>query len=131
MQKEMVQFKAYLQRRYPGRSTTKHYMSDLAIFKQFVGDTPPKQVSVKMIDRFVQAQSEQGLKPATINRRLSTIASFFDNLIVKNTDDGWQNPVHHQRHCIRMGDHLPRDVSDRTVATLLATIDDKRDLAMV
>lgn len=46
-------------------------------------------------------------------------------------NDSWQNPVHHQRHSIRMGDHLPRDVSDSTVATLLAAIDDKRDLAMV
>ena len=76
MRKEIVQFKAYLQRRYPGRSTTKHYMSDLAIFTQFVGDIPPQEITVKTIDRFVQAQSEKGLKAATINRRLSTIASF-------------------------------------------------------
>lgn len=84
MEKEITQFKAFLQCRYPGRSTTKHYMSDLAIFKRFVGDIPPKQVTVKTVDRFVQAQSERGLKPATINRRLSTIASFFDHLIVEN-----------------------------------------------
>lgn len=131
MQKEIIEFKAYLQRRYPGCSTTKHYMSDLAVFTRFTGDVPAKQVTVKTIDRFVQAQSEQGLKPATINRRLSSIASFFDYLIVEHQDDSWQNPVHHQRHSIRMGDHLPRDVSDNTVATLLAAIDDVRDSAMV
>ena len=131
MQKEITQFKAYLQRRYPGRSTTKHYMSDLAVFTRFTGDIPAKQVTVKTIDQFVQAQSEQGLKPATINRRLSSIASFFDYLMVEYQDDSWQNPVHRQRHSIRMGDHLPRDVSDNTVTTLLAAIDDVRDLAMV
>jgi site-specific recombinase XerD len=131
VENEIIQFKAFLQRRYPGRSTAKHYMSDLAIFKQFVGDIPPKQVAVKTIDWFVQAQSDEGLKPATINRRLSTIASFFDYLIVEHEDDNWQNPVHHQRHSIRMGDHLPRDVSDGTATTLLAAIDDKRDAAMI
>lgn len=131
MQKEIVQFKSHLQCRYPDRSTTKHYMSDLAIFKRFVGDIQPRQITIKTIDRFVQAQSEQGLQPATINRRLSTIAAFFEYLMADDENDGWQNPVHHQRHSIRMGEHLPRDVSDNTVATLVTAIDDKRDLAMV
>jgi hypothetical protein len=35
----IAHFKAYLQRRYPDRSTGKHYISDLTIFSQFVGKT--------------------------------------------------------------------------------------------
>jgi hypothetical protein len=38
MQAALAKFKHYLETRYPDRSTTKHYMSDLAIFSQFVVD---------------------------------------------------------------------------------------------
>lgn len=70
MKDEIAQFKPYLQHRYPGRSTTKHYMSDLAIFNEFVGDVAPKLVMSQDIDRFVQDQGQQELKAASINRRL-------------------------------------------------------------
>lgn len=52
----IAHFKAYLQRRYPDRSTGKHYISDLTIFSQFVGKTSPRDITVKTIDAFVQAQ---------------------------------------------------------------------------
>lgn len=61
MKAEIDEFKQYISHRYPGGSTTKHYMSDLAIFQTFVGDVPPQDITIKMIDGFVQAQSEQGL----------------------------------------------------------------------
>jgi len=131
MKDEIDRFKQYISHRYPGRSTTKHYLSDLAIFSEFVGEGSPKEISVKVIDQFVQFQSEQGLKPATINRRLSAISSFFEYLILENEDDNWHNPVHWRHHSIRPGQHLPRDVSDQTVETLLAVIEDHRDRAMV
>ena len=131
MKEEIDKFKQYLSRRYPDRSTTKHYMSDLMIFCEFVGEISPQKITVKIMDRFVQKQSEQGLKPATINRRLSAISSFFEYLISEQEEDAWQNPVHWRRHSIRPGQHLPRDVSDHTVEALLAVIEDKRDRAMV
>jgi site-specific recombinase XerD len=131
VQDEIDKFGQHIAYRYPGRSTIKHYMSDLAIFRQYVGDVTPREISVKVIDQFVQSQSEQGLKPATINRRLSAISSFFEYLIIENEDDQWQNPVHWRRHSIRPGQHLPRDVSDQSVEVLLAVIEDNRDRAMV
>ena len=131
MQAEIAQFKAHLEQRYPGRSTTKHYLNDLAMFSAIMGDTLPKNITIKDIDRFVQTQSQQGLKAATINRRLSAIRSFFEYLIATNDDDDWQNPVHWKRHGIRPGRHLPRDVSDSTVMALLNVIQDPRDRAMV
>lgn len=124
-------FKQYISHRYPGGSTTKHYMSDLAIFQEFVGDVPPQEINIKIVDRFVQSQSEQGLKPATINRRLSAISSFFEYLITESEDGQWQNPVHWRRHSVRPGQHLPRDIDDQTVDALLAVIEDNRDRAMV
>jgi site-specific recombinase XerD len=131
MQAAIDKFEQYLSHRYPGRSTTKHYINDLAIFCTSVGAIDPKDVTIQMIDQFVQKQSEQGLKPATINRRLSTISSFFEYLISEHEETEWQNPVHWRRHSIRPGQHIPRDVSEQTVEALLAVIEDKRDRAMI
>lgn len=130
MNKAITEFQSYLQRRYPGRSTTKHYMSDLSIFHEFVGNVSPKEITPKVIDKFVQAQSQQGLKSATINRRLATLASFFDFLIDQSEDDTWHSPVRWKRHGVKQGHHLPRDVSDETVSRLFAVIDDPRDRAI-
>ena len=76
MKNAIENFKRFLERRYSGRSTTKHYMSDLLIFRAYVGDQPLRAITAKTIDGFVQSQNEAGLKAATINRRLSAIASF-------------------------------------------------------
>lgn len=130
MREAIARFKRYLTRRYPDRSTTKHYMSDLAIFSQFVGDKSRRDITPKLIDNFVQAQSQQGLKAATINRRLSAISSLFEFLISEAEDDGWHNPVYWKRHSIRPGRHLPRDISDDLADRLLAVIDDARDQAI-
>jgi len=131
MKAEIDKFKQYLSHRYPGGSTAKHYMSDLAIFQNFVGDVPPQEISIKIVDRFVQFQSEQGLKPATINRRLSALSSFFEYLITESENGHWRNPIHWRRHSIRPGQHLPRDASDQMVEALLEVIVDTRDRAMV
>jgi site-specific recombinase XerD len=82
------------------------------------------------MDAFVQHQDSQKLKPATINRRLSAISSFFEFLIAEAEDDNWRNPVRWKRHSVRPGRHLPRDVSDETADALLAVIDDPRDRAI-
>ena len=130
MDEAIAKFRCYLEGRYPGRSTAKHYSSDLFIFYQFVGDISPTEITVKMVDEFVQSQSQQGLKGATINRRLASLSSFFDFLIDEAEDDRWQNPVRWKRHGIKQGRHLPRDVSDETVRRLFAVIADRRDRAI-
>jgi site-specific recombinase XerD len=105
-------------------------MSDLAIFHQNVGEVHPKTITAGTISDFVEAQSNQGLKGSTINRRLSALSSFFEFLIFESEDDDWSNPVQWKRHSIRPGHHLPRDVSDQTVSQLLAVIADPRDRAI-
>ncbi|MFQ5419350.1 MAG: phage integrase N-terminal SAM-like domain-containing protein [Anaerolineae bacterium] len=87
MRTDLAAFKKYIDNRYPGRSTSKHYMSDLSIFNQFVGDKKPAEISRKEIDGFVQDQSEQGLKATTINRRLSAISSFYEYIIGAGEND--------------------------------------------
>ena len=131
MDEAIARFKSYLERRYPDRSTAKHYVSDLMIFSQFVNDdVSPKEIGPKVIDEFVQAQNQQGKKGATINRRLASLVSFFDFLIDGAEDNNWHNPVRWKRHGVKQGRHLPRDVSDETVSRLFAVIDDPRDRAM-
>ena len=130
MKAAIDRFKQYVEQRYPDRSTSKHYMSDLAIFHQIIGDVHPQTITPKMISDFVEMQSNQGLKGSTINRRLSALSSFFEFLIFETEDDGWSNPVQWKRHSIRSGHHLPRDVSDQIVSQLLAVIDDPRDQAI-
>ena len=130
MQAAIERFRQYLTRQYPNRSTTKHYSSDLKIFSQFTKRVDPKEITPKMIDDFVQQQSQAGLKGSTINRRLASLSSFYDFLIEEAEDDNWLNPVRWKRHGIKRGHHLPRDVSDETVQRLFAVIDDVRDRAI-
>src|SRR5262245_23945331 len=130
MNEAIKRFKGYLERRYPGRSTSKHYLSDLSLFQRFVGEISPREITAKLIDEFMQAQVQQGLQGATLNRRLATLASFFDFLITESEDEQWLNPVRWKRHGIKRGQHLPRDVSDQTVEQLLSVIKDERDLAL-
>ena len=114
MRTALSKFKQYLEIRHPGRSTAKHYMSDLEIFSTFVGEQPLRAIRSKSIDEFVQHQSEQGLKATTINRRLAAISAFFEYLISEEEDDSRQNPVSWKRHSVRQGHRLPRDVNDNT-----------------
>ena len=87
MQNALARFTHYLECRYPERSTSKHYSSDLKIFARFVGDKQPREIKVKTINAFVENQSRQQLKPSTINRRLATLSSFFQFLILEEDDD--------------------------------------------
>ncbi|MCP4487530.1 MAG: site-specific integrase, partial [Gammaproteobacteria bacterium] len=130
MKTAIASFKTYLQRRYPESSTAKHYISDLNIFNQFVGQKLPREINVKTIDAFVQAQQVEKMKPSTVNRRLSAISTFFEFLIAETEDDTWRNPVRWKRHSVRPGHHLPRDVSDDTAEALLRAVSTPRDRAI-
>ncbi len=66
MKDAIARFKRYLEQRYPGRSTSKHYKSDLAVFSRFVGDVFPREVTPKFID------SEANLSGANLDLALVT-----------------------------------------------------------
>ncbi len=129
MDGDIRKFEHYLQRRYPGSSTTKHYISDLQLFQQLV-DKPPREVTRLDIDRFVEEQLARGLSSTTVNRRLASLHHYFEFLADETEDDGWANPVVWRRHRVKEGKPLPRDVSDAEVAWLFVCIDDPRDRLM-
>lgn len=124
-------FGKYLYRRYGDRSTPKHYLSDLAIFLAYLDETPVTAVKAKDIDGFVDQQHAQKLAPATINRRLATLRTFFECLAAEEPDKPWPNPVNWRRHGVRVGKAPPRDALDKEVERLFGVIKDARDAAMV
>jgi len=126
------QFEADLKRRFPDRSTAKHYVSDLRIFTQY-HPGPLTEVTTQDIDAFVDDQRARGLAPATVKRRAATLKTFFDFLAQELGESGRPNPVCMRRHAGRQPRHLPRDLSDAEVEHLLEAVGKKsrRDLAMI
>jgi site-specific recombinase XerD len=125
-----LRFERYLKRRFGQSSTLKHYLSDLSIFARVIGVKDPEAVTPMDVDTFIDHQVAAGLSPTTINRRLSTIRTFFEFLAGESPERGWPNPVINGRHRLKTGSRLPRDVPDEDVARLFAVIDDRRDQAM-
>lgn len=130
MNTAIERFGRYLQRRYGDRSTPQHYLSDLRIFVRHIGTKQPMEVTVHDIDHFVDQQLAQGLSPATVNRRLATLHTFFEFLAGEEPDRSWPNPVLWRRHKIKQGKALPRDLPDVTVERLFTVMDDDRDRAI-
>jgi site-specific recombinase XerD len=129
MDEDIRGFENYLRRRYPGRSTTKHYISDLRIFSQFVG-IPLADVRRIDIDRFVEDQLAQGLAATTVNRRLASLHHFFEFKADETGQEELVNPIVWQRYRVKEGKPLPRDVSDRAIERFFACIDHPRDRLM-
>jgi integrase/recombinase XerD len=126
----IARFDAYLQRRFPNRSTAKHYVSDMNVFaRQHEG--PFAAMTVQDIDAFVDRQHEQELSAATVKRRVATLKTFFDFLAEEEQDEDRPNPVSMRRHAGRQPKHLPRDLSDDQVQQLLESVNDSRDMAMI
>jgi site-specific recombinase XerD len=129
MDEAIGEFERYVNRRYPGRSTAKHYISDLRIFRSFV-DKPAREVTRWDVDRFVEDQLAQGHSATTVNRRLACLHHFFEFLAGEADDDAWANPVVWRRQRVKEGQPLPRDISDADVERLFTCIDHPRDRLM-
>lgn len=66
----IASFERYLKRRFPGRTTAKHYISDMRIFlKQYTGSI--LNVTPADVDAFVDGQQMRELAVTTVNRRVS------------------------------------------------------------
>lgn len=98
--------------RYPNSSTGIHYQSDLEQFNCLVGKAP-RAVSRTDVTHFVTHQLTEGRSPATVNRRLACLSSFFEYLADEAGDDYWSNPVVGTLHRLKEGSHLPRDLPEQ------------------
>jgi site-specific recombinase XerD len=123
----LARFEQYLNRHFSQGSTPKHYLSDLRIFIGVIGDKAAKDVKPVDIGAFVDEHITRNQSPATINRRLACIHSFFEQLAAERPEHHWPNPVIHRGHKLKTGSRLPRDAADTDVSKMFAVISDERD----
>jgi len=123
-------FDTYLRRRYPGRTTAKHYVSDVRIFVKGCRESVLTVTAVE-IDCFVEAQRAEQRAVTTVNRRVAALKTFFDFVGQELGKPERENPVSRRRHTARAPKYLPRDLSDGEAARFVAVVDTTRDKAMV
>jgi site-specific recombinase XerD len=80
------------------------------------------------VDAFIAEQSQKGFKPATINRRLASIAAFYAFLMPE--DDTLECPVFPRRHHLREPQRLPRPVQESELKAFFDVITEPRDRAI-
>lgn len=126
----LLGFKKFLERKYPGRTTATHYLSDL---KQFLAHYNGLLLSVMQqdIDQFIDSQRKAGKSMATVKRRAASLKSFFNYMATELNDPKRANPVNMKRHAGKQAKQLPRDLSNEEVKRLLEVIDSERDRALV
>jgi len=124
----LAKFGQYLRRRFPERRTPIDYLSDVRQFMAMC-QKPWRDVTMHDIDAFVDQQRADGLKPATVNRRVAALKTFFDFLAEESDDLSWPNPVRYKRHAGKRVRRLPRDLRDEDIAQIQGVIVAMRDRA--
>jgi site-specific recombinase XerD len=127
-EESLAKFEQYLRRRFPERRTPVDYLSDVRQF-MLICQKAWREVTMHDIDSFVDQQRASGLKPATVNRRVAALKTFFDFLAEETDDLGWPNPVRFKRHAGKRPRSLPRDVSDEDIQRVWSVIRSARDRA--
>ena len=126
----LAQYERYLEQRYYSVGTRGAYLSDTRVFLRSQSEMVLAATTAADIDAFVRYQTGLGLKPATINRRLASVHSFFEFLASVHIGHNRLNPVVRRRHFLKTEKQLPRDASDEDVASLFAVMDGERDRAI-
>ena len=119
MHPELTQFQNWLTCQYPHSSVRKHYMSDLALFFSYA-EKPPSAISFHDVDDYIHHCLSKGLSPLTVNRRLSSLRTFYYFLSIVN-DVSMPCPVIPKRHFLRKPQPLPRDASEEQIKISLFT----------
>lgn len=123
-------FEKYWRRRKPGKSTALHYASDARIFFRWANGYTPEDITVHVIDWFIEWQQSLGRAPNTVLRRLISLRMFFDYYSYSHDKD-ITNPVVPRRHYVDSGDMLPRNIAAPVLEKLFKVIGEHhRDRAM-
>jgi len=92
-----------------------------------VGDRPLRDITFRDMDKFIGEQCEKGFKPATINRRLASVAALYAFLM---PEEDLACPVFPRRHHLREPQRLPRPVQESDLRQFFEVIEDPRDRAI-
>ena len=125
---EINRFVNWVQRRNPTARTWRDYQYDLKQFAEAMNNRQPHTVTFQDIDIFVSHQIGKGRSPATVNRRLAAIVSFYTFL--SDEDPSLTCPVLLRRHKLREPQRLPRPVQQDDLCKFFSVIHDPRDKAM-
>lgn len=117
----ITRFVNHCRRRNPHARTWRDYQYDLTQFAALIGERDPATITIQDIDAFVIHQAERGLQPATINRRLAALTSFF--VYLSDEDPYIVCPVLPHRHKLRQRMRLPRPVAQREVERFFEAIE--------
>lgn len=128
MYPEIPQFKDWLTCQYPTSSTRTHYSSDLVLFFGWAMKSPA-EINVSVVDNFIAHYRQKGHAPATINRRLAALNTFY-YFLAMTEDNPSANPVIPHRHFLPKTHPLPRDASNDDVEMLFSSLENPRDKAI-
>ncbi len=124
---EAGRFCRHLRVRNYSPHTVENYRIDLRLFFEQV-DKPPKKVTWRDVDRFVESRHARGLAATTINRRLNALKHFFD-FLAEESASAPANPVKPSHH-LRVGRPLPKKLSSKQVRRLFSVISNRADRAL-
>jgi site-specific recombinase XerD len=128
MLSEIESFLNWVQMRSPQARTWRDYRCDLALFVSVVSDRDAQDIHPQQIDQFVKVQIDRGYKPATVNRRLAAVVSFYRHLAAEGK--ALPCPVVPRRHYLREPQRLPRPVNEQELRKFFGAVADVRDRAM-
>lgn len=128
MKKDIRNFIDWIRLRNPFAKTWRDYQCDLELFRVFTNGSKIETIRKKDIDDFIYAQIDKGHKSSTVNRRLSSIASFYG--YIKSTGRKVICPVSLRRHYLPEPQRLPRPVHNDSLKLFFAQISDTMDCAM-
>jgi len=128
MHPEIQQFKDWLACQYPTSSTRLHYSSDLVLFFGWAMKSPA-EINVNVVDDFIAHCQQTGHAPATINRRLAALNTFY-YFLATTEDNPPTNPVIPRRHFLPKTHPLPRDVRDDEMEILFSKLENPRERAI-
>lgn len=128
MKNDIQQFINWIQLRNPLAKTWRDYQCDLELFRATLGGVKVEHVQKKDVDNFIYYQISKGFKPSSINRRLSSISSFY--AFMKSTGRKVICPVSPRRHYLPEPQRLPRPVHEDSLKLFFAQINNNMDCAM-
>jgi site-specific recombinase XerD len=109
-------------------NTLKSYKREVAEFLAFIGDADVTQVDQKVIREFLHHRHERGHSPASLERCLYALRSFFDSLGVVGAVRFCAPRLIQNR---RMPRRLPRVLTEAEIEKLISAAETPRDLSLV
>lgn len=113
------------------KSTVQSYHSDLKKFKRWSPEAPLESIGPLDIAEFKRHLQKRGQKPATINRALATLSTFFDWAVEKGLIEN--NPASNVKY-VKEVKTAPKSLSRREQLSLMRAVNRSgkvRDIAII